>query len=207
MPRCSTKDMPALIECVTGVTATVREGADRAGTPVAATSRRSRPRARHCRGPHRLPSRSTTWRRSRRAAVPTRSRSIWRSCAATTTRAASYFARPCTRAARTRSRAAAATTRSARPSAAPGRPTGSRSTCANWSVCCQRPRPNAILAPAGEAAELREAIAALRAAGQIVVQRLPDEVADAEPGDFVFDRELRYVDSGWRAIARGGTSS
>ena len=67
--------------------------------------------------------------------------------------------------------------------------------------------PNAILAPAGEAAELREAIRALRAAGHIVVQRLPDEVADAEPGDFVFDRELRYVDSGWRVVARGGTSS
>ena len=67
--------------------------------------------------------------------------------------------------------------------------------------------PNAILAPAGEAAELREAIRALRAAGHIVVQRLPDEVPDAEPGDFVFDRELRYLDSGWRVVARGGTSS
>jgi len=67
--------------------------------------------------------------------------------------------------------------------------------------------PNAILAPAGEAAELREAIRALRAAGHIVVQRLPDEVPNAEPGDFVFDRELRYLDSGWRVVARDGTSS
>jgi ATP phosphoribosyltransferase regulatory subunit len=67
--------------------------------------------------------------------------------------------------------------------------------------------PEAILAPAGEATELREAIRALRASGQIVVQRLPDEVAGAEPGDFVFDRELRYVDASWRVVVRDGTSS
>ncbi|HTN48359.1 MAG TPA: ATP phosphoribosyltransferase regulatory subunit [Burkholderiaceae bacterium] len=66
--------------------------------------------------------------------------------------------------------------------------------------------PAAILAPAGEAGELRESIRALRAAGNIVVQRLPGE-ASGDPGDFVFDRELRYVDSGWRVVARGGTAS
>ena len=67
--------------------------------------------------------------------------------------------------------------------------------------------PGAILAPAGEATELRDAIRALRASGQIVVQRLPDEVAGAEPGDFVFDRELRYVDASWRVVVRDDTSS
>src|SRR4029453_19137983 len=67
--------------------------------------------------------------------------------------------------------------------------------------------PEAILAPAGEATELRDAIRALRASGQIVVQRLPDEVPGGEPGDFVFARWLRYVDASWRVVVRDGTSS
>jgi ATP phosphoribosyltransferase regulatory subunit len=67
--------------------------------------------------------------------------------------------------------------------------------------------PSAILAPAGEDRALRESIRALRSAGHIVVQRLPDEERSVEPGDFNFDRELRYVDAAWRVVARGGAAS
>jgi ATP phosphoribosyltransferase regulatory subunit len=59
----------------------------------------------------------------------------------------------------------------------------------------------AVLAPAGEDPALRAAVRALRAAGEVVVQRLPEE-RGAEPGDFQFDRELRHVEGAWRAVAR-----
>ncbi len=62
----------------------------------------------------------------------------------------------------------------------------------------------AILAPAGDDPALREAIRQLRARGEIVVQRLPDESGDADPGDFNFDRELRLVDGAWQVAARAG---
>jgi hypothetical protein len=42
----------------------------------------------------------------------------------------------------------------------------------------------------------------LRRQGEIVVRRLPDEVGTAEPGDFIFDRELRLSDAGWQLTAR-----
>jgi len=67
--------------------------------------------------------------------------------------------------------------------------------------------PSAILAPVGEDRVLRESIRALRNAGHIVVQRLPDEERSVEPGDFNFDRELRYVDAAWRVVPRGGAAA
>ena len=62
--------------------------------------------------------------------------------------------------------------------------------------------PRAILAPAGDDAGLREAIRTLRVAGEIVVQRLSEETGGADPGDFVFDRELQRADSVWQVAAR-----
>lgn len=62
--------------------------------------------------------------------------------------------------------------------------------------------PHAILAPAGDEASLRSAIRELRALGHIVVQRLPGEADGADPGDFVFDRELHCRDSKWQVIGR-----
>jgi ATP phosphoribosyltransferase regulatory subunit len=60
----------------------------------------------------------------------------------------------------------------------------------------------AILAPADDDAALRAEMSRLRAAGEVVVQRLPGEAGAAQPGDFLFDRELRRVDGTWRAVAR-----
>ncbi|HSQ09675.1 MAG TPA: ATP phosphoribosyltransferase regulatory subunit, partial [Burkholderiaceae bacterium] len=62
--------------------------------------------------------------------------------------------------------------------------------------------PRAILAPAGDDAGLREAIRTLRVAGEIVVQRFAEETGGADPGDFVFDRELQRADSVWQVAAR-----
>jgi ATP phosphoribosyltransferase regulatory subunit len=62
--------------------------------------------------------------------------------------------------------------------------------------------PRAILAPAADDASLRETVRRLRKEGQIVVQRLPEETGNAEPGDFIFDRELRHVSGGWQVAAR-----
>lgn len=62
----------------------------------------------------------------------------------------------------------------------------------------------AILAPAGDDPALRAAIGELRARGEIVVQRLPDEAGGADPGDFIFDRELRRIDAEWRVATRDG---
>jgi ATP phosphoribosyltransferase regulatory subunit len=62
--------------------------------------------------------------------------------------------------------------------------------------------PHAILAPADDDAGLREAIRALRAAGEVVVQRLAEEASGVDPGDFIFDRELRRADSVWQVVAR-----
>ncbi len=44
--------------------------------------------------------------------------------------------------------------------------------------------------------------ALLRASGEVVVQRLADETGDVDPGDFIFDRELRRADSDWQVVAR-----
>jgi ATP phosphoribosyltransferase regulatory subunit len=62
----------------------------------------------------------------------------------------------------------------------------------------------AILAPADDDPALREALHRLRAGGEIVVQRLPDESGGPDSGDFNFDRELRLVDSAWQVVARAG---
>jgi ATP phosphoribosyltransferase regulatory subunit len=62
----------------------------------------------------------------------------------------------------------------------------------------------AILAPADDDAALREAIGRLRADGEIVVQRLPDEFGGPDSGAFNFDRELRRVGNAWQVAAREG---
>jgi ATP phosphoribosyltransferase regulatory subunit len=62
--------------------------------------------------------------------------------------------------------------------------------------------PRAILAPSVDDAGLHDLIGRLRRDGEIVVQRMPDEVGAAEPGDFIFDRELRQSDAGWQLAAR-----
>jgi ATP phosphoribosyltransferase regulatory subunit len=62
----------------------------------------------------------------------------------------------------------------------------------------------AVLAPADDDPALREAIRELRADGEIVVQRLPDESGRVEPGDFNFDRELRLTNGVWQVAARVG---
>ncbi len=60
----------------------------------------------------------------------------------------------------------------------------------------------AILAPADDDPALREAIRRLRADGEIVIQRLPDESGVSGSGDFIFDRELRCVDNAWQLATR-----
>jgi ATP phosphoribosyltransferase regulatory subunit len=62
----------------------------------------------------------------------------------------------------------------------------------------------AILAPADDDAALREAIGRLRAEGEIVVQRLPDEFGGPDSGAFNFDRELRRVGIAWQVASREG---
>jgi hypothetical protein len=62
----------------------------------------------------------------------------------------------------------------------------------------------AILAPADDDADLREAIGRLRADGEIVVQRLPDECGGTDSGAFNFDRELRRIGNAWQVAAREG---
>jgi ATP phosphoribosyltransferase regulatory subunit len=62
----------------------------------------------------------------------------------------------------------------------------------------------AILAPADDDAALREAIGRLRADGEIVVQRLPDEFGGPDSGAFNFDRELRRVGNAWQVASREG---
>ena len=55
---------------------------------------------------------------------------------------------------------------------------------------------------AGDEVSLRSAIRELRALGHVVVQRLPGESDSADPGDFIFDRELHCRDSKWQVIDR-----
>jgi ATP phosphoribosyltransferase regulatory subunit len=62
----------------------------------------------------------------------------------------------------------------------------------------------AILAPADDDKELREAIRRLRAGGEIVIQRLADESSEPDCGDFNFDRELRRVGNAWQLAVREG---
>jgi ATP phosphoribosyltransferase regulatory subunit len=62
----------------------------------------------------------------------------------------------------------------------------------------------AILAPADDDADLREAIGRLRAEGEIVVQRLPGECGGPDSGAFNFDRELRRAGNVWQVAPREG---
>ena len=62
----------------------------------------------------------------------------------------------------------------------------------------------AILAPADDDVDLREAIGRLRAEGEIVVQRLPGECGGPDSGAFNFDRELRRAGNVWQVAAREG---
>lgn len=60
--------------------------------------------------------------------------------------------------------------------------------------------PRAVLAPAGDEPALREAIRALRAAGEVVVQRWEGE--NGAGSDTVFDRELVREGGGWATRQR-----
>lgn len=60
--------------------------------------------------------------------------------------------------------------------------------------------PHAILAPADDEQQLRALVAKLRAAGEIVVQRLPDEMQQQHEGEFVFDRVIEQHGSAWRVV-------
>jgi ATP phosphoribosyltransferase regulatory subunit len=62
--------------------------------------------------------------------------------------------------------------------------------------------PRAILAPAERDPGLHAEVARLRAAGEIVVQRLPGEAEDSIAGDFVFDRVLSRVGGRWSVTMR-----
>ncbi len=58
----------------------------------------------------------------------------------------------------------------------------------------------AIQAPWGEQPDLLQAIAELRAAGNIVVQTLPGREADQQ--EYAFDRELVLGERGWQVVVR-----
>jgi ATP phosphoribosyltransferase regulatory subunit len=62
--------------------------------------------------------------------------------------------------------------------------------------------PRAILAPADRDAGLQAEVARLRAAGEIVVQRLPGESEHIAAGDFVFDRVLARAGERWSVTLR-----
>ncbi|TAL54771.1 ATP phosphoribosyltransferase regulatory subunit [Pandoraea sp.] len=61
-------------------------------------------------------------------------------------------------------------------------------------------RSSAILAPWSQSSGLREAIAALRQAGEVVIQALPGHETDLE--EFACDRTLVERDGAWRVIER-----
>ena len=60
--------------------------------------------------------------------------------------------------------------------------------------------PHAISAPADQDPGLRTLITQLRAAGEIVVQRLPGESEDGQQGDLTFDRTIRRQGSAWKVM-------
>ena len=63
--------------------------------------------------------------------------------------------------------------------------------------------PHAIRAPAGADQRLRALIAQLRAAGEIVVQRLESETERAEEGEFIFDRAIERRGDTWQVVPQG----
>jgi ATP phosphoribosyltransferase regulatory subunit len=64
--------------------------------------------------------------------------------------------------------------------------------------------PHAILAPADADQRLRALIAQLRAAGEIVVQRLESETERAEESEFIFDRAIERRGDTWHVVSRRG---
>ena len=64
--------------------------------------------------------------------------------------------------------------------------------------------PHAILAPADADQRLRAVIAQLRAAGEIVVQRLESETDGAEESEFIFDRAIERRGDTWQVVSRQG---
>lgn len=60
--------------------------------------------------------------------------------------------------------------------------------------------PRAILAPPSEDPALAALVAQLRAAGEIVVQRLPGESAEGHAESFEFDRRIERVEQGWSVV-------
>ena len=64
--------------------------------------------------------------------------------------------------------------------------------------------PHAILAPADADQRLRALIAQLRAAGEIVVQRLESETDWAEESEFILDRAIVRRGDTWQVVSRQG---
>ena len=65
--------------------------------------------------------------------------------------------------------------------------------------------PHAILAPADADQRLRALIAQLRAAGEIVIQRLESEIERDEESEFVFDRAIERRGDTWQVVSRQGS--
>ncbi len=65
--------------------------------------------------------------------------------------------------------------------------------------------PHAILAPVGADERLRALIGELRAAGEIVVQRLQGEADRAEESEFIFDRVIERRGQTWHVVSRRGS--
>ena len=94
-----------------------------------------------------------------------------------------------------RSPAAVATTTSAARSGERGPPPASRSSCARWRLGTVAEPVSAIRAPWSDDAALIEKVAALRAAGEIVIQVLPGH--EQEQQEFACDRELVMQAGRW----------
>ena len=69
---------------------------------------------------------------------------------------------------------------------------------------CSDDPPHAIRAPADADQRLRALIAQLRAAGEVVVQRLESETERAEEGEFIFDRAIERSGDTWHVVPRKG---
>jgi ATP phosphoribosyltransferase regulatory subunit len=65
--------------------------------------------------------------------------------------------------------------------------------------------PHAILAPADADQRLRALIAQLRAAGEIVIQRLESETDCCEESEFIFDRAIERRGDTWQVVSRQGS--
>jgi len=64
--------------------------------------------------------------------------------------------------------------------------------------------PHAIRAPADADHRLHALIAQLRAAGEVVVQRLEGETECAEEGEFIFDRAIERRGDTWHVVSQKG---